>query len=131
MKMTFCTDLCTNVRLLMADPFILTWNVATLVTLLMPLMSFTISRLTNEEYWGQQGQGGNDQNNYQNPYENPENYDEYGNYVGPTHWWQFWKSNNRGNDGGGEDGNNGEFLTPWWCKYARCGLCGIIFWVVR
>ncbi|KAL3909130.1 MAG: hypothetical protein SGARI_002753, partial [Bacillariaceae sp.] len=52
-----------------------------------------------------------------NPYANPENYDEYGNYVGPTHWWQFWKKSNNnyqnGEDGGGNSGDEQD-RTPWW-----------------
>ena len=115
----------------MSDPFVLSWNISTLVTLLLPLLAFTTARLTNQEEWyNQQNQNQdngeqNDQNgqNYNdNPYANPDNYDQYGNFVGPTHWWQFWKKNNSRNNYNGEGGEGGEGndrewdRTPWWCK---------------
>jgi hypothetical protein len=89
------------------DPLVLTWNVGSLVTVFLPLISFTIARLTNEEDWNYE----QEQNNNNN-YDNPENYDEYGNYVGPTHWWQFWRRNSNGQG----DGQN-EVRAPWWCKF--------------
>jgi hypothetical protein len=110
---------------LAADSFILIWNVGMLVTLLLPLTAFTISRLTNKEEWNYNNNNNNNNgeqqgNNYynDNPYANPDNYDEYGNYVGPTHWWQFWKKNNNQNngEGGGEQGEGQQFRAPWWCE---------------
>ncbi|KAG7368490.1 hypothetical protein IV203_031233 [Nitzschia inconspicua] len=98
----------------LSDPFVLSWNVGSLVTVLLPLFIFMIARLTNQEEWNynqnQQQQG--DANYNDNPYANPDNYDEYGNYVGPTHWWQFWKSSNNGGDG--ENGDRNEMRAPWW-----------------
>jgi hypothetical protein len=110
-------------RINMGDPFVLTWNVSAIVTILLPLLAFTTARLTNQEDWynyqqnqNQNGEENGQNNNYNDPYANPENYDEYGNYVGPTHWWQFWKKNNRNNnnEGGGEQREYDR--TPWWCK---------------
>jgi len=75
-------------------------------------MAFSVARLTSEQDYDE-NQNQDDQNeNY---------YDEYGNYVGPTHWWQFWKSNNNNNyNNNGEDENdNDERGTPWWCEYLK------------
>jgi hypothetical protein len=103
------------------DPFLLSWNVGSLVTIFLPLLIFTIARLTNKEDWNyndQQQEQDNNNNYNNNPYANPENYDEYGYYVGPTHWWQFWKKNNNG-EGGGEN----ELRTPWWCMFLLLLSC--------
>jgi len=91
---------------LTSDTFILVWNVACIVTFLLPFMSFVVGRLTND---GQQQNENNDDNNN---YNNPDYYDEYGYYVGPTHWWQFWKRSNTNNEQ--NDNDNDEESTPWW-----------------
>jgi hypothetical protein len=107
-----------------SDTYSLVWNAGSIVTLFLPLMAFTIARLSNEYNWEEQNGGGQNQqngywnNNNYNNYNNPENYNEYGQYVGPTHWWQFWKSNNNNNQQGGQN-NNGERRSPWWCKFKR------------
>jgi hypothetical protein len=90
---------------LCSDTFTMVWNGASVVTLFLPLMAFTIARLSNEYDWEQQG--GENQNSFWSDYNNPDNYDEYGRYVGPAHWWQFWKNDQE---------NNGDGRTPWWCK---------------
>jgi hypothetical protein len=81
-----------------ADRFLLLWNLSSLVTLVLPLLLFTIARATSDGQ--EEGDSGD--------------YDEYGNYI---RWWQFWKSSNNNQynddeqqDGGEEDG------APWWCK---------------
>jgi hypothetical protein len=71
--------------------------------------------LTSDAYYQQQeeqqqNQEQDQEQNYQN------NYDEYGNYVGPTHWWQFWKKSNNNNEQQ-QDGEQDQNLSPWWCKY--------------
>jgi hypothetical protein len=101
------------------DPLVVNWNLGSFVTVFFPLISFTVARLTNKEDWNydgqQQQQQQQQQQNYDNNYydENPEDYDEYGNYVGPTHWWQFWKMNKNSEGGGGGDVTR----APWWCKF--------------
>jgi hypothetical protein len=112
-KMRMCGNL--------SDPMILSWNVGSLVTILLPLFTFMVARLTNEEEWNYNNNNNNEQNQngenyYDNPYANPDNYDEYGNYVGPTHWWQFWKKNNNNNNNGEGGGDGNEMRAPWWCK---------------
>lgn len=96
-----------------SDTFLLVWNLSSAITFVLPLFAFTVARLTSEQDYDQSED--NDENNYyDNPYQNPDNYDEYGNYVGPTHWWQFWKRNN--NNQYNDDGNNSndERMSPWW-----------------
>lgn len=103
---------------IVSDTFLLTWNVASAVTFLLPLFAFTVARLTNEQEWDENEQQNNDQNNYyySNPYQNPDNYDQYGYYVGPQHWWEFWKRNagRKYQEQGSNDER--EFGTPWWCE---------------
>ena len=94
-----------------ADTFLLAWNVASLVTFLLPLLSFTVDRLT-PRYDNDGNQVQNE--DYYDPYENPNNYDQYGNYVGPQHWWEFWKDNRNGDQNDNND--NDEVGAPWWCK---------------
>ena len=102
-----------------SDSFLLVWNVASVVTFLLPLMAFSIARLTSDQD-GNENQGDDqNENYYNNNYQNPDNYDEYGNYVGPTHWWEFWKSNNNGQNDGQEENDNDERGAPWWCKYLK------------
>jgi len=96
---------------LTSDTFILIWNVACIVTFLLPFISFVIGRLTNDGQQQNENDDNNDNNNNNN-YNNPDYYDEYGNYVGPTHWWQFWKRSNTNN--GQDDNNNDEKTSPWW-----------------
>ena len=102
---------------IVSDTFLLTWNVASAVTFLLPLFAFTVARLTSEqEYDENQNYDQNNNNYYSDPYQNPNNYDQYGNYVGPTHWWEFWKRNN-GNQYYEEDQrSNDENVAPWWCE---------------
>mmetsp|Transcript_15945 Transcript_15945/g.36786 ORF Transcript_15945/g.36786 Transcript_15945/m.36786 type:complete len:262 (-) Transcript_15945:213-998(-) len=98
-----------------SDTFLLVWNIASVVTFVLPLFAFSVARLTSDRDWNED-QNDNDNNQYQNNYENPDYYDEYGNYIGPNHWWEFWKKNNN-NDNDGDDGddeNGYEFRTPWW-----------------
>ena len=110
-----------------SDPFILTWNIGTTVTLLLPLLIFTVARLTNQEEYNNGEQNGEQDYYDNNPYNNPENYDEYGNYVGPTHWWQFWKRSNNNYQNGEGGGNSGDEQnrTPWWCKYDALFFAGV------
>jgi hypothetical protein len=89
-----------------SDTFTMVWNGASIVTLFLPLVAFSVARLGNDYDWEQQG--GDNQNNVWSDYNNPDNYDEYGKYIGPDHWWQFWKK-----DGEGQNNDN---RTPWWCK---------------
>lgn len=96
-----------------SDSFLLAWNVSSAVTFLFPLFAFSVARLTSESEWNQNENQNNDENYYEDPYQNPENYDEYGNYVGPTPWWQFWKRNNNYQEQG-EQGSNDERGAPWW-----------------
>lgn len=95
-----------------SDSFLLAWNVSSAVTFLFPLLAFSVARLTSEREWNQNENQNQDENYYDDPYQNPENYDEYGNYVGPTPWWQFWKSSNNGQYE--EEGSNDERGAPWW-----------------
>lgn len=91
-----------------SDTFLLVWNVASIVTFILPLLSFSVARLTSE---GDEDQ--NNENQYQSNYDNPDYYDEYGVYIGPTHWWQFWKKNNNNGQDGDEDRDE-NFGAPWW-----------------
>jgi hypothetical protein len=87
-----------------ADRFLLLWNLSSLVTLVLPLLVFTIARATSDGDGEEEGDSGD--------------YDEYGNYVGSGHWWQFWKSSNNNqnnNDDEQQDGDE-EDGAPWWCK---------------
>jgi len=93
-----------------SDSFLLTWNVSSAVTFLFPLLAFSVARLTSEQDYNQNEN--NEENYYDDSYQNPENYDEYGNYVGPTPWWKFWKSSNNGQYE--EEGSNDERMAPWW-----------------
>ena len=95
-----------------SDSFLLAWNVSSAVTFLFPLLAFSVARLTSEQEYDQNQN--NEENYYDNPYQNPENYDEYGNYVGPTPWWQFWKRSYNGQYD--EDRSNDERGAPWWCE---------------
>lgn len=88
-----------------SDTFTTVWNGASVVTLFLPLLAFSSARLRNEYDWEQQQNG---ENSAWGDYNNPDNYDEYGHYVGPSHWWQFWKND--------QEGHNDERRTPWWCK---------------
>lgn len=103
----------------MSDTFLLAWNVSSAVTFLLPLFAFTVARLTSQQEYdenGNQNQNGEQNQNqyYSNPYQNPNNYDQYGNYVGPQHWWEFWKRN-RGGEYEQNDGSNDEERgAPWW-----------------
>jgi len=101
---------------LTSDTFILIWNVACIVTFLLPFMSFVLGRLTTNDQNNDNNNdnNNNNENNYGNNYNNPDCYDEYGYYYGPTHWWQFWKtcSNNNGQDD--NDNDNDEMQSPWW-----------------
>lgn len=101
-----------------SDTFLLVWNIASVVTFVLPLFAFSVARLTGDRDWNE-GQDDNENNQYQNNYEDPDYYDEYGNYIGPNHWWEFWKTknNNNNNDNNGDDGgeeNRYEFTAPWW-----------------
>jgi hypothetical protein len=97
-----------------SDTFLLAWNVSSAVTFVLPLFAFTVARLTSDqEYDDDQNNNNNNNNYYGDDYQNPDNYDQYGNYVGPTRWWQFWKSNNNYEQ---EENSNDEYGTPWWCK---------------
>ena len=103
------TILKTTFARISADTFLLAWNVASIVTFLLPLLAFTVGRLTTRY-----DEDGNAQNeDYYNPYENENNYDEYGNYIGPQHWWEFWKDHRNGEQ---NNDNNDEAGAPWWCK---------------
>lgn len=98
-----------------SDTFLLAWNVSSAVTFVVPLFAFSVARLTSDqEYDENQNNNNNYNNNYNNgddKYQNPDNYDQYGNYVGPTYWWQFWKSNSNYEQ---EEGSNDEYGAPWW-----------------
>lgn len=111
----------------MADSFLLTWNILSVASFIVPFFIFVIGRATSDRWmqnWeNRQNQNNNDGQNgnnyggeYNNQYgeysswNNPECYDEYGYYHGPTHWWQFWKKCNYGE---GEDRNE-ERAAPWW-----------------
>jgi len=105
-----------NFARIASDSFLLTWNVSSAVTFLLPLFSFAVARLTSQQEYdenGNQQQDGNANDQYySNPYQNPNNYDQYGNYVGPQHWWEFWKRNRGGEY---ENGSNDEERgAPWW-----------------
>lgn len=99
-----------------SDTFLLAWNVSSLVTFLLPLFAFTVDRLSSNQEWDEnqdQNQDYDNNNNYySNPYQNPNNYDQYGNYVGPQHWWEFWKRNRGGEYD--EERSNEERMAPWW-----------------
>lgn len=94
-----------------SDSFLITWNIASAGTFLLPLIAFTVGRVTNQAEENQ-NQDNNNNNQYQNNYNNPDYYDEYGNYVGPTPWWQFWKSNGYYEEE--DERSNDENGTPWW-----------------
>lgn len=105
-----------------SDTFTLAWNAGAVVTLLIPLLAFTGARLSNSYDW-EQGGGENQNGGYWSDYNNPDNYDEYGQYVGPSHWWQFWKGAGEGGDGDNNNNDNGERRSPWWCKFEKsCGM---------
>ena len=102
-----------------SDAFLMVWNISSAVTVLLPLLAFTVARLTTpqnwEEYQQQQQEQQNYNNQYQNDYQNPNNYDQYGNYVGPTRWWQFWKWGRNGAYYYEEDQRSqDEYSAPWW-----------------
>lgn len=99
---------------IVSDTFLLAWNVSSAVTFLLPLFAFSVARLTSEsEEDYNDNQNNNENNYYDNNYQNPNNYDQYGNYVGPTHWWQFWKRNNNGQYEQ-EENSGDEYGAPWW-----------------
>jgi hypothetical protein len=107
-----------RLQLAFADPFTTVWNIGIIVTLGLPLLAYTVARLTSDAYYQQQEEQQQNQDQDQEQYYQ-NNYDEYGNYVGPTNWWQFWKKSNNNYEqqeeqGGGEQDQN---LSPWWCKY--------------
>ena len=108
-----------NFARIASDTFLLAWNVTSVVTFLVPLFAFSVARLTTEQEYdenGNQNQDYNENQYYSNQYQNPNNYDQYGNYVGPQHWWEFWKRN-RGGEYEQEDGRNDEERgAPWWCE---------------
>lgn len=106
---------------IMADSFLLTWNILSVVAFIIPFFIWVIGRATSDrwnDYYENQNNNQNDEQNgqYNNQYgqnsswNNPSCYDEYGYYHGPTHWWQFWK---RCNYGDGE-GNDNDRRAPWW-----------------
>lgn len=97
-----------------SDTFLLTWNVSSAVTFVLPLFAFSVARLTSEQEYDENENNDNNENDYyDNPYQNPNNYDQYGNYIGPTRWWQFWKRNNNGQYEQ-EENSNDERGAPWW-----------------
>lgn len=100
---------------IMADSFLLVWNISAVVTLLVPLFTFVIGRARSDEYdnSNDNGDDNNNNNNNGNNYNNPNCYDNYGYYHGPTHWYQFWKRCNYG-DGEEEGEEDNEFQSPWW-----------------
>ena len=107
-----------NFARIASDTFLLAWNVTSVVTFLVPLFAFSVARLTTEQEYDENGNQNQDynENQYSNQYQNPNNYDQYGNYVGPQHWWEFWKRN-RGGEYEQEDGRNDEERgAPWWCE---------------
>lgn len=105
-----------------SDKFLLFWNVASLVTFFLPLISFTVDRLT-PRYDDDGNQVQNE--DYYNPYENENNYDQYGNYIGPQHWWEFWKDHR--NADANNDANDNEAGAPWWCKLQHLYLQHLCF----
>mmetsp|Transcript_39063 Transcript_39063/g.94473 ORF Transcript_39063/g.94473 Transcript_39063/m.94473 type:complete len:273 (+) Transcript_39063:311-1129(+) len=111
-----------RVQLSFSDPFTLIFNVGMMISLGLPMLAYMIARLTNEQYQQeQQNQQEQNQEDYQQQYYQ-QNYDQYGNYVGPTHWWQFWKKNNNGYYYGEDqqqqqeeqNDRENEIRSPWW-----------------
>lgn len=96
-----------------SDTFLIVWNIASVVTFLLPLFAFSLARLTSDGDWNE-NQSNDENNQYQSNYENPDYYDEYGNYTGPNHWWEFWKKKSNNNEENGEEEDEYEFRTPWW-----------------
>lgn len=117
-----------------ADKFLLTWNIVNLFVILGPLIVFGVARRGAENYnYG--NNNNNNNNNYQENWngQNEYRYDQYGNFLGQKHWWQFWKRNNHYNQNGvsyyqeqnqGGQQENG-FGAPWWCKC--CGCYPLVF----
>lgn len=112
---------------MMADRFLLVWNISAVVTFMIPFFIFVIGRARSDEwnqYWEEKENNNNNENNNENNYNNgqynngnqnngwnnPNCYDEYGYYQGPTHWWEFWKKCNYGE----EEGEENDQRSPWW-----------------
>jgi hypothetical protein len=93
---------------ILSSKFLIAWNVASVLSLLLPLLIFSIARARNN--------GDYDENENDNQDEQENYYDEYGNYVGPAHWWQFWKANNNNYNNDGQEEDDGDAGAPWWCK---------------
>ena len=111
-----------------SDALLVSWNIVSALSVILPLLCFWIARATPNNY-GEGGEGGGDGNYNSNDYyyEQRRKYgyvDQYGNYVEPKRWWQFWKSDAiyreqgaEGQEGGNSgDYNNREAGAPWWCK---------------
>ena len=86
------------------DRFLMAFTISKAVALILPLIIFMIARATAPEYYENQNR------------DQEEQYDEYGNYIGQPHWWQFWKSSNNYNYEEGEEQREDERGAPWWCK---------------
>jgi hypothetical protein len=93
---------------LKSDRLLLLWNLAAIVVTVFPLMVFTVARSSYSN--GEEDEAENEAQGY---------YDEYGYWVEyqQSHWWQFWKSSNNGEEDQGS--NDNEAGVPWWCKFRR------------
>lgn len=105
------------------DSFLLAWNLSTLLVILLPLIIFGVARRGAES----NGNGNNyDDDNYEERWnqQNEWRFDQYGNFLGQKHWWQFWKRNNHFDRNGNSyyqeqnqgDQRQNEMGAPWWCK---------------
>jgi len=95
---------------ILSSKFLIVWNIASAMSLLLPILIFTIARMRNNGDENQDDNQDQEQENY---------YDEYGNYVGPTHWWQFWKSSNNNYDNDGQQEDDREAGVPWWYLWGQ------------
>mmetsp|Transcript_20412 Transcript_20412/g.56798 ORF Transcript_20412/g.56798 Transcript_20412/m.56798 type:complete len:254 (-) Transcript_20412:1016-1777(-) len=92
---------------LRSNRFLLVWNLASILTFVVPLLSFTIARGNgNNNYDDEEEQNGN------NDYDGDDNGDQ--NQQQQSHWWQFWKSSTTYDEDEDQRSNSQDSGSPWW-----------------
>ena len=88
-----------------SDRFLLSWNIGSFLTLLLPIIIFSVARhsayISQGQYQNEDWNNG-DGNNY--------------NQQQQTHWWHFWGDADNQNE---EARANDQMNAPWWCECER------------
>jgi hypothetical protein len=98
--------------------FLAAWNITNAAVLIAPLVAFTISRYCTRDCRDEFADGDDD---------DMASYDEYGRYIGTSHWWKFQNVNYKNYDSYWDQypyHENRDYWTDeepnvptWWCEY--------------